>query len=142
MLKQIILGTSQSKSISVDFSLLLLRVFSGLAMALAHGWGKLPPSPGFVESTGKLGFPQPEVFAWAAGITEFGGGILLALGLFTRPSAFFLSFTMVVAAFMRHADDPFATKEKALLFLVIYIALLFTGSGRFGLDAFLFKKKR
>jgi putative oxidoreductase len=49
---------------------------------------------------------------------------------------------MVVAAFMRHADDPFATKEKALLFLVIYIALLFTGSGRFGLDAFLFKKKR
>jgi putative oxidoreductase len=142
MLKQIILGTSQSKSISVDFSLLLLRVFSGLAMALAHGWGKLPPSPGFVESTGKLGFPQPEVFAWAAGITEFGGGILLVLGLFTRPSAFFLSFTMVVAAFMRHADDPFATKEKALLFLVIYIALLFTGSGRFGLDAFLFKKKR
>jgi putative oxidoreductase len=35
-----------------DAGLLILRVFSGLALALAHGWGKVPPSPGFVGRVG------------------------------------------------------------------------------------------
>jgi putative oxidoreductase len=74
------------------------------------------------------------VFAWSAGIAEFFGGILLALGLFTRPNAFFLSLTMFVAFFMRHGGDPFAQKEKALLFLITFLFFLIAGASRPSLD--------
>ena len=118
----------------LNAGLLLLRVFSGVAMAFAHGINKIPPSAGFIEVTGKLGFPFPAFFAWSAGITEFFGGILLALGLLTRPSALFLSITMFVAFFMRHAGDPFSQKEKAFLFLILFIFFLIAGSSRPSLD--------
>lgn len=120
-----------------DLGLLLLRVFAGLAMAFAHGLGKLPPSPGFVRTVGGLGFPAPELFAWGAGVAEFAGGLLLAIGLLTRPASLAIAFTMAVAAFGRHADDPFAGKEKALLFLFVAVMYLLTGPGRFSVDALL-----
>jgi putative oxidoreductase len=41
---------------------------------------------------------------------------------------------MAVAAFIAHAADPFGTKEKPLLFLVIFIVLLLTGGGKYSLD--------
>jgi putative oxidoreductase len=41
---------------------------------------------------------------------------------------------MAVAAFIAHGDDPFAQKEKALLFLAIYLVLLLVGSGKFSAD--------
>jgi putative oxidoreductase len=133
MLKYFISG-STIKSISVNTGLFFLRVFAGLSIALGHGIKKIPVSEGFVNGTSNLGFPLPSFFAWAAALAEFGGGLLLVLGLFTRPAALFLSFTMFVAAFVRHADDPFGTKEKALLYLIIFLLYLFTGSGKYGID--------
>lgn len=141
MLKSFLFGSIDVKSNTTHFALLALRIFTGLSMALAHGLGKIPPSEAFITSTGNLGFPFPLFFAWAAALSEFLGGILLALGLFTRPSAMFLGFTMLTAAFLRHADDPFTGKEKALLYLVICIFLILTGSGKFGLDHNFQKKK-
>jgi putative oxidoreductase len=47
---------------------------------------------------------------------------------------------MFVAAFVRHADDPFGTKEKALMYLFIFLLFLFTGSGKFGMDQFIRRK--
>lgn len=52
----------------------------------------------------------------------------MALGLATRPAAFFAACTMFVAAFIRHATDPFSKKELALAYLVIFIALILTGA--------------
>ena len=52
----------------------------------------------------------------------------------TRPAAFFVSATMIVAAFVRHADDPFGSAEKAYLYLVIGLVYLVLGSGRLSLD--------
>ena len=133
MLKYFISG-STIKSISVNTGLFILRVFAGLSIAIGHGLKKIPVSEGFVNGISNLGLPLPSFFAWAAALAEFGGGLLLVLGLFTRPAAFFLSFTMFVAAFVRHADDPFGTKEKALLYLIIFLLYLFTGSGKYGID--------
>ena len=49
-----------------DIGALLLRAFAGLALAFAHGIGKMPPSEGFVGVVAGLGFPAPGAFAWAA----------------------------------------------------------------------------
>ncbi len=115
--------------------LLALRLLAGLALALAHGVGKVPPSERFIAGVAELGFPLPVFFAWAAGFSELVGGILVAVGLFTRPAAFMILITMLVAAFRRHAPDPFADKEKALLYAAIALALLCLGGGRLALDA-------
>ena len=122
---------------STDIGLLLLRVFTGLALALAHGRGKFPPSQRFVEGVGKMGFPVPEVFAWAAAGSELIGGVLLAIGLLTRPSAALIAMTVGTAAFLRHANDPFSGKEKALLFLAVAILFVLAGAGRYSVDAWM-----
>jgi putative oxidoreductase len=121
-----------------DAGLLVLRLFAGLALAFAHGLGKLPPSEGFVGTVAGMGFPAPELFAWLAGFAEFGGGLLLAAGLLTRPAAVVIAINMAVAAFIRHAGDPFAGKELALMFFFVAVLFAFTGPGRFSADALLF----
>lgn len=122
-----------------DAGLLVLRLGTGLFMAFGHGLGKLPPSDGLIENTGKMGFPLPVFFAWMAGLSEFLGGLFIALGLFTRPAAFLWICTMSTAAFIRHADDPFGSKEKALMYLIIGISFVLLGSGRYSLGKLLFK---
>jgi len=47
-------------------------------------WG---PQPWFINDVAKMGFPLPTFFAWCAVLAEFFGGILLMLGLMTRPAA-------------------------------------------------------
>jgi putative oxidoreductase len=132
------IGGTETTSVSVDIGLTILRISTGFMMAAGHGWYKIPPSEQFIEGVGNLGFPYPMIFAWMAAISEFFGGILLALGLFTRPAAFFIAGTMFVAAFVRHWEDPFfgspPTKEMALLYLTIAIAFMIAGSGRFSVD--------
>lgn len=134
MIKRLLFGGAVIESIRANVGLAILRVFVGLSMALGHGLGKIPPSERFVAITGDLGFPVPEFFAWMAALSEFGGGLLLALGLLTRPGAFFIWFTMLVAAFFQHAADPFSTKEMAFLYLVITGMFVVIGSGKYGVD--------
>lgn len=126
----------------VHAGLAILRVFAGLSLALAHGIGKVPPSSRFIETVGRMGFPSPEWFAWIAGISELFGGIFLAVGWLTRPSSLFIALTMFVAAFIRHAEDPYVTKEKALLFGVVSLFFFIVGSGSYGVDAFIRKRDK
>lgn len=127
---------------AASFGLLVLRVAAGAAMAGAHGWGKLL-SFGEKAATfpDPLGIGRPFSMAGAVG-AEFFCAILVALGLGTRVAAVPLVFTMGIAALMIHANDPFGQKEKAVLFLVIFLALAFTGAGSYSLDAKLGGKKR
>ncbi|MEX0654755.1 MAG: DoxX family protein [Phycisphaeraceae bacterium] len=121
-----------------DVGITLLRIFTGLAMALAHGWDKMnQPTEALVARAEGVGFPFPTVFGYAAALSEFVGGLLLATGLLTRLSAFFIACTMAVAAFIHHAEDPFGDKERALLFLFICVQFIFLGGGRFSVDHFL-----
>lgn len=132
---------SPEKTMSDETSLTILRVAAGLMMAFGHGLGKLPPSEGLISGVTALGFPAPGLFAWLAALAEFGGGILLAIGLLTRVNAFLLAFTMLVAAFGVHLADPFKVKELSLLYLVIYVLFMIRGSGRLSLDHLIFGKK-
>lgn len=138
MWKSLLFGIHEDKSGHVG--LLFLRIFAGLAMAFSHGWGKIPPSEKFIAGVAKLGFPAPDFFAWAAGLSEFAGGILIAIGLFTRPSSFFLAITMFVAAFGKHGAEAFGAQEKALLYAVLAILLVIQGPGKYSLDWLIDKK--
>jgi len=132
--------SSAENSPSLDLGLLILRLSFGLAMAFAHGLGKVPPSERFIEGVSSMGFPFPVFFAWSAGLSEFVGALLIAAGLLTRPSAVLLAGTMFVAAFIRHGADPFNQKELALLYFAFSLAFIFLGAGRFSLDAIIRKK--
>ena len=47
---------------------------------------------------------------------------------------------MLVAGFISHAGDPFAVKEKAFLFLVIFVTITIAGAGKYSIDNFINKK--
>jgi putative oxidoreductase len=133
--KASLFGGTTLESTAANAGLLILRALTGVMLAFGHGLGKLPPAERFTTGVSELGFPLPGVFAWAAGLSEFVGGLCLALGLATKPAACFIFITMLVAGIMRHADDPFATKEKAFLYAIIALVFMLIGSGKFGLDA-------
>jgi putative oxidoreductase len=80
----------------------------------------------------------------AAGVLEFFGGLLLLLGLFTRPVAFLLAGEMAVAYFISHFPKgfwPIANKgELAVLFCFAFLYLAAAGGGTWSLDRF-FRKR-
>ena len=140
MLKQILFGGEAGLSPLANAGLTLLRIFTGVALAFSHGIGKLPPSEQFIGGAANIGFPAPTVFAWAAALSEFLGGIFLALGLFTRISSFFIVCTMLTALLGVHLRDPFGKQEMAFLYLFIALAFMLKGANDWSIDAFLRKK--
>jgi len=121
--------------VSTDAALLVLRLAFGLALALAHGLSKVSDLPKFTAGVAARGMPLPELLGPLAALSEFAGGLLLAVGLFTRPAALFVLVTMLVAAFHVHAADPFQKKELSLAYAFVAIVLLLAGPGRYSLDA-------
>jgi putative oxidoreductase len=129
-----------------DKGLLFLRVGIGIAF-MAHGWPKLA---GGTESWAKVGGAlgalgvnvAPTFMGFMAAVAEFGGGLLLALGLFTRPALFLLLPTMLVAAGM-HAKlgHGFKKYSHALEAAILFFSLIFIGPGKYSLDEKLSKKK-
>lgn len=116
-----------------DLGLFVLRVFTGLALAVAHGWGKMPPQPGFVSRIEDMGMPA--LFAWLAALAEVAGGLMLAAGLLTRPTALLLVLHFTVVVFVAHAGDPFGRRELALFFWFVALLFFCSGGGRYSLDA-------
>lgn len=118
---------------------MLVRVCFGATLALAHGLGKVSDLGKFIGGLEGRGFPLPGLFGPAAALSEFLGGLLVAIGLFARPAALFVAITMLVAALHVHGGDPFQKKELALAYAVAALAVLIAGPGRYSLDARLFK---
>ena len=84
-----------------------------------------------------------------AALAEFGGGLGLVVGLLTPVALFGIACTMAVATYTHVSrGDPFVSKggggsyELALIYLVIAVALLFTGPGRYSLDHLLMARRR
>jgi len=123
-----------------DLGLLIFRLFVGLAMAFAHGLGKLPPPPQLVDGLTAMGLPMPGIMSWLVALAEFGGGLMIAMGLCTRFAASIVGITMFVAGFVVHAADPFQVKELAFFYLASCVLLIFTGAGRYSADSKVCKK--
>ena len=111
--------------------LAVLRIVTAL-LFLAHGTGKLLGLP-------DLGFsPDLMSLPWIAGALEIVGGVLLVLGLYTRPVAFVLCGEMAFAYFMTHAPQGFYPirngGELAVLYCFIFLYFVFAGPGAWSLD--------
>jgi len=141
-LRALLAGPVAGVSRSADVGRVILRVVAGLSLAFAHGIGKIPPSDQFVGMVAGMGLPAPGLLAWLAALTEFGGGVLLALGLLTRLAALLITVSMLVAAVLAHAGDPYSTREPSVLYMAIALLYLFAGPGRYSLDAALFRRAR
>ncbi len=139
MLKNILFGGESGLSYAANAGLALLRIFAGISLAFAHGFGKVPPGEGLVTGAANLGFPTPTFFAWAAGMSEFLGGIFLALGFLTRWAGFFIAVVMLVAILGVHAADPYQRKELAFMYLFVALAFMIKGAGDWSLDSYLRK---
>lgn len=113
-------------------ALSVLRIVAGLTF-LEHGAQKLfafPPTE-----------HQPPLFSLFGfgGLLEFFGGLLILIGLFTRPVAFILSGEMAVAYWMVHApNSPFPAVNQgdaAILFCFVFLYFVFSGPGVWSVDA-------
>jgi putative oxidoreductase len=117
-----------------DLALALLRIGTG-TMMLTHGWAKIS---NFSTNLGRFSDPiglGPATSLQLAVFAEFFCAIFLILGFMTRISLLPLIITMVVAVFVIHGDDPFNVREKALLFLVVFITLFLLGPGKYSVDS-------
>lgn len=120
-------------SLLTHVGLALLRVATSLMM-LTHGYPKLQKLiSGDMEFPNPLGIGEgPSLFLTVIG--EFVAPIMIIIGYKTRLAAVPTTITMLVAAFIVHGADPFATKEKALLYAVIFGAIILLGPGKYSLD--------
>lgn len=121
------------------FSLALLRIAAGLLL-MQHGaqklfgaFGGVPPEGTAVPLFSLMGL---------AGVLEFFGGFLIAIGLLTRPIALLLAGEMATAYFvLQHLPQSFWPilngGELALLYMVIFLFLVTTGASAFSFDALL-----
>ena len=112
----------------------LLRVITAL-LFMEHGLMKLAHFP-----AAQPGAPDPlPPLLLAAGWLEIIGGVLLTIGLFTRPVAFVVSGQMAVAYFMAHGSKGFWPAlnggEAAILFCFVFLYLVFQGPGEWSVDA-------
>lgn len=125
---------------SIDVALLITRV-GVAALMLVHGWPKLEMlfSDGPVQFPAVLGLSAATSLALAV-FSEVLCSLLILVGLGTRLATIPLIVTMVVAVFIFHAADPFAKQELGLLYLMPYVVLLLTGSGKYSLDYLLLQK--
>ncbi|MDG2503806.1 MAG: DoxX family protein, partial [Flavobacteriaceae bacterium] len=67
-------------------------------------------------------------------LAEFIAPLLLIVGWKTRWFALLASINMLVAFIIAHDGDPFAKKEKAFLYLIVFIFFYFSGAGKYSLD--------
>jgi putative oxidoreductase len=111
----------------------VVRIMVAL-LFLEHGTQKLLGFP-----AGSNPMPAMFTLSWTQGVIELVGGLLLTIGLFTRPVAFVLSGDMAVAYFMAHAPQNFFPiinrGDAAILYCFIFFFVFFAGPGPWSVDA-------
>ena len=124
-----------------DTGLLLLRVGAGGLLALGHGWPKLVGfSAKSATFSDPIGIGSAPTLAFAV-FAELLCAALLIPGFHTRLAALPPAITMLVAGLVVHASDPFARKEKAFLYLVMFLGVACAGPGRYSVDH-MFRRSR
>lgn len=121
------------KTTTTHFGLLLLRLGFGVGM-MTHGYGKLlKVLQGNFDFADPIGL-GPAVSLVLTAFAEFIAPIFIIIGWKTRWAALFPILTMLVAFAIAHDGDPFSRKEKSFVYLIAFLALYFTGPGRYALD--------
>ncbi|MEI8038676.1 MAG: DoxX family protein [Verrucomicrobiota bacterium] len=133
----------------------VLRVMIGLMMIFGHGIPKIAGYAAhkdlfYVPDFFPLRYLSPQLSLLACIGAEVGASIFIILGLATRPAAFVLGFSLVVAVFGFYAAAPWfvslptlvESKELGLLYLIPMIALILTGAGAYSLDAGLYRESK
>jgi putative oxidoreductase len=121
----------------------LLRAVTG-GLFMQHGVQKLF---GLLADPSRPWTGPPPEFSqmWFAGVLETFGGLLIVLGLFTRPVAFILAGEMAVAYFQAHAPRGFWPLrnggEPTVLYSFVFLYLFAAGAGPFSLDAVLHRRR-
>ena len=106
---------------------------------LTHGLPKLQKIlAGNYQFADPIGL-GPELSLILVTFAEVICAILIIVGLLTKLAAIPLIIDMAVAFFIVHQTDPFGDKEITLIFLGMFLALFFTGPGRYSLDRGIFK---
>ncbi|PQJ84239.1 DoxX family protein [Aliivibrio sifiae] len=140
---------AQLLSSNAGFSTLALRIPIGIIF-MAHGAQKLFAWFGGygLEGTGQffesIGLAPGIAMAFLAGSAEFFGGLFILFGLLTRPSAFVLAFTMLIAIVSVHLSNGLFMSnggyEFGLALFAASISLMLSGSGKVALDIWLNKQ--
>ena len=119
----------------------VLRIVTAIVF-IPHGSQKLFGDP-LMENRGAVGLATLQ---GVAGILEFFGGLLILLGLGTRPIAFLLSGEMAVAYFLRHQPQAFwpiqNRGELAAIYCFLFLYLAAAGGGPWSLDAVLGRRRQ
>lgn len=127
----------------MDLALFVLRVVMGLLLAghgsqKLFGWFKGPGIDGFAGWLASIGFRSARIWAWIAGVCEFAGGLLLALGLFSPLGSLLIAASMITAIAKVHWPKIWVTEggiELPLTNLAIAVAVGIAGPGTISLDA-------
>ena len=133
--------TQKTPQQATDLALLITRV-GVAALMLTHGIPKMV----MLFSDAPVQFPavfglNPSMALALTVFAEVFCSILLLAGFATRLAAIPLAFTMLTAALLIHANDPIGIREPALQYLLVYLVLLFAGSGRYSVDHLLQSRK-
>ncbi|MGR9246296.1 DoxX family protein [Rhizobium leguminosarum] len=125
------MSTFERLSAYRPYGLAALRIITAL-LFIEHGTMKLFGFPAS-QMSGSL----PPLMLFAA-LLELVGGVLILVGLLTRPVAFLLAGQMAVAYFMAHAPSSFFPAvnqgDAAILFCFVFLYLVFSGPGAFAVD--------
>lgn len=111
-----------------DTGILILRI-GVAAIFIMAGWMKVSNLSQTVAMFGTMGIGA--VWAYIASFSELIGGILVLLGIFTRPGATLLAITMGVAISLTYKD--MALVMTPFILFVANLSLIFSGSGRFSI---------
>lgn len=114
----------------------LLRVVAGLALVM-HGAGKIVDPFGAAGMVESLGFYPGAFWSLMLSCTEFFGGILIALGLLTRPASLAALFVLLVTVWFHGVvrGDGYMGTEKSILWSAIFFYFTIRGGNRHSIDA-------
>ncbi|MCD9016530.1 DoxX family protein [Parachryseolinea silvisoli] len=125
----------------LDAALLIARI--GLALLMfTHGIPKLGQffSDGPIQYVDPIGLGVTLSLALTV-FAEVLCSTLLLIGFATRLAAIPLIVVMLVAFFIVHAADPINVKELSMVYLLFYVVLAVTGSGRYSVDYLISRKQ-